>query len=153
MPPRVKQAAPREKRQHTSRHSPSSSTTPRTLLPLPPNDLCSFETRSITMERAVNVITPFKVHTFLSNIGWENILHWGGNAYPSLVRSVYASIKECSMDEANLFFKIGFSDQDVMFDVTRVSSILNVRASNNGPKSVSDSLFVAEMAVITETLW
>ncbi|XXG73216.1 hypothetical protein AAC387_Pa07g2174 [Persea americana] len=154
MPPRVKQAAPREKRQRTSRHSPSPSTTPCILLPLPTNDLRSFETRSITVEWAVtiNVITPFKVHTLLSNIGWENILHCGGNAYPSLVRSVYASIKECSMDEANLFFKIRFSDQDFMFDVTRVSSILNVHPSNNGPKSVSDSLSAAEMVVITETL-
>ncbi|KAJ8630340.1 hypothetical protein MRB53_023663 [Persea americana] len=154
MPPRVKQAAPREKRQRTSCHSPSPSTTPCILLPLPTNDLRSFETRSITVEWAVtiNVITPFKVHTLLSNIGWENILHCGGNAYPSLVRSVYASIKECSMDEANLFFKIGFSDQDFMFDVTRVSSILNVHPSNNGPKSVSDSLSAVEMVVITETL-
>eukprot|EP00268_Persea_americana_P032863 TRINITY_DN32491_c0_g1_i3.p1 TRINITY_DN32491_c0_g1~~TRINITY_DN32491_c0_g1_i3.p1 ORF type:complete len:289 (-),score=57.56 TRINITY_DN32491_c0_g1_i3:424-1290(-) len=71
---------------------------------------------------------------------------------PFLVRFVYGSIKECSMDEANLFFKIGFSDQDVMFDVTRVSSILNVRLPNNGPKSVSDSLSIAKMTVITETL-
>ncbi|XXG79699.1 hypothetical protein AAC387_Pa09g0717 [Persea americana] len=56
------------------------------------------------------------------------------------------------MEEANLFSKIGFSYQDVMFDITRVSFILNVRLSNNRPKSVSNSLSITEMAVIIEIL-
>lgn len=50
--------------------------------------------KNFNVERICYLLDLDKYSTFqvLQKVGWENILSWGGNAYPSMVKGLYSSI-------------------------------------------------------------
>lgn len=87
----------------------------------------------------------------MSAIGWDNFLNWQGPTYPSLIKAMHASFSEVNTNEEVMSFKVKFSDQEILFSLAWISSIIGVPTNDWGRKSIKETLSKAERRMITKT--
>lgn len=84
--------------------------------------------------------------------GVHSLLHWGGDAFPSIVKAMYASTVRSKLEEDDLSFIVRFSDEEILFSLTHISSTIRVPTKDPGPKSVKDTLTKDKGRTVTETI-
>lgn len=82
------------------------------------------------------------------------MLAWGNEAYPSLVRNMFASISNTHVNDNTCSFTISFLDRDEVITPKSIGSIIGVPCTPNGITFVSDSLSEEERRRASfELLW
>lgn len=84
-------------------------------------------------------IRNFKLVEMLTVISWQNILFWGGKAYPSVVAKMFSSIVNVNM--VSNTFDLRIVNQVKSLNTNRISALMRVPPKPNGHTSV---LFVTE---------
>ncbi|KAJ8627972.1 hypothetical protein MRB53_021279 [Persea americana] len=164
----MKKATPRpSKRGRTSIASssrppvPSPDETPSSSPPHPSNALKpntkileSVQDRPIVVERRVLVdqIKNFDLREVVGREAWEGILSWGNDAFPSIVRNMYASISNIEVTVNSCSFTISFVDRDEVITLERIGSIIGVPISPNGFTVIPYSLTEEERGKATHDL-
>ena len=88
----------------------------------------------------------------VGRVGWERILYWGYDAFPSIVRNMYASISSTEITKNSCSFTLSFVDRDEIITSKRIGSIIGVPVTPNGVTSIPDSLIEEERRKATHDL-
>ena len=93
------------------------------------------------MERRVLVdqVHNYDLREVIARVGWEGVLAWGNEAYPSLVSNMFVSISNIHVDNNSCSVTISFIDRDDVITPERLGSIIGVPCTPNGITFLSDS--------------
>lgn len=136
--------------------SPPSPPPPSTRLKHDSHILNNLQNKSIVVERraVVNQILQngYNLNEVVSRVGWEGILTWGMNAYPSIVKLMYASISKTWVDDNSCSFTISFLDRDEVVTPEKIGSIMGIPCSQNAITFVTDSPSESEKTQATRDI-
>ncbi|KAJ8649051.1 hypothetical protein MRB53_002074 [Persea americana] len=106
-----------------------SSSPPHPSNALKPNTkiLKSLLDRPIVVERRVLVdqIKNYNLREVAGRVGWEGLLSWGIDAFPSIDRNMYASVSSTEVTANACSFTISFVDRDGVITPERIGSIID----------------------------